>query len=182
MGLGSLSSTRTNKPSRASPTASGTSTATEPQPYEDAAISPYVIPASAPLMQAAPFQSSLGTGPGALVSGTCRAEMATTSTATGKLMKNTSRQDTASISHPPRNGPNAVATPPSPDHAPIAAIRSSSANEACRMARLPGVSSAPPTPCSARAAIRTPMPGATPHSSDASANHTVPTTNIFRRP
>ena len=141
-----------------------------------------MIPASAPLMQAAPLRSSLGTGPGALVSGTCLAEMATTTTASGRLMKNTSRQDTAAISHPPRNGPIAVATPPRPDHAPMAAIRSSSAKEACRMARLPGVSSAPPTPCKARAAISTPTFGAIPHSSDATANHTVPMTNTFRRP
>ena len=117
-----------------------------------------------------------------MLSGTCLAAMAITTAASGRLMKNTSRQDTASISHPPRNGPIAVATPPSPDHAPMAAIRSSSANEACRMARLPGVSSAPPTPCRARAAISTSTFGATPHSSDASANHTTPITNTFRRP
>ena len=117
-----------------------------------------------------------------MVSGTCRAEMAITTAASGRLMKKISRQDTASISHPPRNGPIAVATPPSPDHAPMAAIRSSSANEACRMARLPGVSSAPPTPCRARAAISTSTVGATPHSSDAAANQTMPMTNTFRRP
>ena len=141
-----------------------------------------MIPASAPLMQTAPLMSSRGTGPGDFVSGTCRAAMATTATASGRLMKNTSRQDTALISQPPTNGPIAVATPPSPDHAPIAAPRSSSAKDACKMARLPGVSSAPPTPCRARAAISTGAFGASPHSSDAMANHTVPMTNIFRRP
>ena len=141
-----------------------------------------MIPASAPLMHAAPLRSSLGTGPGDLVSGTCRAETAITTAASGRLMKNTSRQETALISQPPTNGPIAVATPPSPDHAPIAAIRSSWANDACKMARLPGVSSAPPTPCRARAAISTPAFGASPHSSEASANQTVPATNIFRRP
>ena len=133
-------------------------------------------------MASAPRMSSRGTGPGDLVSGTCLAAMAMTTAASGRLMKNTSRQDTASISHPPRNGPIAVATPPRPDHAPMAAIRSSSANEACRMARLPGVSSAPPTPCRARAAISTPAVGATPHSSDAAANQTMPITNTLRRP
>ena len=135
-------------------------------------------------MQAAPLVSSLGTGPGALVSGTCRAAMARTTTASGRLMKNTSRHpaDPVPISHPPRKGPIAVATPPSPDHAPIAAMRSSWAKDACRMARLPGVSSAPPTPCKARAAIRSPTSGATPHSSDATANHTVPIMNTLRRP
>ena len=143
-----------------------------------------MIPASAPLMQAAPLMSSLGTGPGDLVSGTCRAAMATTAAATGRLMKNTSRQPcgTALISNPPRSGPAAVATPPSPDHAPIAAPRSSSEKDACRMARLPGVSSAPPTPCRARAAMSTATFGASPHSSDAIANQTVPITNNFRRP
>ena len=44
---------------------------------------------------------------------------------TGRLMRNTARHDTASISQPPRNGPTAVATPASPDHAPIARPRSS---------------------------------------------------------
>ena len=50
------------------------------------------------------------------------------------------------------------------------------------MDRLPGVSSAPPTPCRARAAISTATFGASPHSSDAIANQMVPTTNILRRP
>jgi hypothetical protein len=97
-------------------------------------------------------------------------------------MKNTRRHDTALISQPPRNGPAAVAMPPSPDHAPMAAERWSLAKEACKMARLPGVSSAPPTPCRARAAISTGAFGARPHSSDATANHTVPSMNIRRRP
>ena len=42
------------------------------------------------------------------------------------------------------------------------------------MARLPGVSSAAPMPCTALAAIRTGASGAMPHSSDATANHTTP--------
>ena len=128
--------------------------------------------------------SSRGTGPGNFVSGTCLAVMATTNAASGRLMANTSRQPcgTALISNPPRSGPAAVATPPSPDQAPIAAPRSSSAKDACKIARLPGVSSAPPTPCRARAAMSTATFGASPHSSDAIANHTVPILNIFRRP
>lgn len=76
----------------------------------------------------------------------------------------------------------AVATPPSPDHAPLARARSSGANDAWRIARLPGVSRAAPTPCSARAAIRMPAVGATPQSREASANQMVPTTKTFRRP
>ena len=40
MGCDSLASTTMNRPSRISPAASGTSTDTDPHPYEDAAISP----------------------------------------------------------------------------------------------------------------------------------------------
>ena len=87
-----------------------------------------------------------------------------------------------STSQPPRNGPIAPAMPPSPDQAPIAAARSGPWNDAEIRARLPGVSKAPPTPCSARAAIRVPMSGASPHTSDARANHTTPTTKTRRRP
>src|ERR1700677_4544586 len=157
-------------------------TSGDAHPEEEAPISPYVIPASAPLMQTAPLRSSFGTGPGDFDSGTCLAAIASTATASGRLMKNTSRHDTALISQPPRKGPAAVAIPPSPDHAPIALDRSSGANEACRIARLPGVSSAPPTPCRARAAISTGALGARPHRRDAIANHTVPAMNIRRLP
>ena len=108
--------------------------------------------------------------------------MTSTATATGRLMKKISRQDTAPISQPPRNGPIAVATPPSPDQAPMAFERSSGANDAWRIDRLPGVSSAAPAPCSARAAIRNPAFGARPQASDASANQTVPIMKTFRRP
>ena len=110
--------------------------------------------------------------------------MATTAAATGRLMKNTRRHDTAliPISHPPRKGPTAVARPPSPDQAPIALERSSATKEACKMARLPGVSSAAPAPCRARARISVVASGASPHSSDARANQMVPITKTRRRP
>ena len=80
------------------------------------------------------------------------------------------------------NGPIAVPTPAYPDHAPMALPRSSGRNTASRMARLPGVSSAAPTPCSARARIRNVAPGATAHSRDATANQTTPITKTFLRP
>ena len=55
----------------------------------------------------------------------------------------------------------AAATPPSPDHAPMARARSPGLKLASIIARLPGVSSAPPTPWTSRAAIRKPALGAT---------------------
>ena len=76
----------------------------------------------------------------------------------------------------------APAMPPSPDQAPIAAARSGPWNDAEISARLPGVSSAPPTPCSALAATSVPMSGARPQASEARANHTTPMTNTRRLP
>ena len=75
-----------------------------------------------------------------------------------------SRQDTAAISQPPRNGPIAVPTPAKPVQAPMALLRSSWRNDASMIARLPGVSSAAPMPCTARATISIGAFGATPQS------------------
>jgi hypothetical protein len=97
-------------------------------------------------------------------------------------MRKISRQEAACTSQPPRNGPIAAVTPPSPDQAPIAGPRSEGRKLASMIARLPGVSRAPPTPWRARAAISASALGARPHSSDAAANQTTPMTKIRRRP
>ena len=76
----------------------------------------------------------------------------------------------------------ADATPLSPDHAPMARDRSSGRKLASRIARLPGVSSAPPTPCATRATTSSATFGAMPQASDATANTTTPTRNTSRRP
>jgi hypothetical protein len=69
-----------------------------------------------------------------------------------------------------------------PDQVPIALPRSSPSNDALMMARLPGVSSAPPSPCTARATTSASRDGASPHAIDARANTTVPMANTRRRP
>ena len=97
-------------------------------------------------------------------------------------MKKISRHETASTNQPPRRGPTAAATPPSPDHAPTAAPRPSGSKLAWMIARLPGVSSAAPMPWKARAAINVPAEGAIPHSSDPIANQITPISKIRRRP
>ena len=79
-------------------------------------------------------------------------------------------------------GPMAAATLPIPVQAPIAFGRSDATKAPWIMARLPGVSSAPPMPCSTRAMIRVSGLGARPHSKEAAANHAVPITNTRRRP
>ena len=64
----------------------------------------------------------------------------------------------------------------------MARARSSGRNDACRMARLAGVSSAPPTPWTTRAPMSSPALGARPQQADATANQTTPTEKMRLRP
>ena len=50
------------------------------------------------------------------------------------------------------------------------------------IARLPGIISAPPTPCTMRAPIRTSVVGANPQASDPSKTATIPAINTRLRP
>jgi hypothetical protein len=75
-----------------------------------------------------------------------------------------------------------MATPDRPDQAPMARARSAGANVASRIARLPGVSSAAPTPWSTLVMMRATTLGANPHAAEARANHTMPIRYTFRRP
>ncbi len=116
------------------------------------------------------------------LSGTCRAATAITIAASGRFSRKIQRQPGPSTSQPPRNGPTAADTPPRPDQRPTAAERSSGWNTAWSIASEPGVSSAPPMPCTARAAISTSMVGAAAQAADAAANQTTPSRKIRRRP
>lgn len=98
------------------------------------------------------------------------------------MIQKTHRQLATCTIHPPRNGATAPAMPPSPDHAPIARPRSAAPNDDWMIASAPGVSSAPPTPWRARAAMSARTSGASPHSRDASANQMTPTRNTRRLP
>ncbi len=64
----------------------------------------------------------------------------------------------------------------------MALPRSCPANDALMMARLPGTSSAPPAPCTARATISSWMLDARPHHSEAAVNSTTPMENTRLRP
>ena len=116
------------------------------------------------------------------LSGTQRSAASTTSTAIGRLRKKIQRQESASISQPPMNGPSAVDTPDSPAQAPIARPRSSGWKLAWSTDSDPGVSSAPPAPWRNRAAISQPVPWASPHSTEAAVNQTTPMRKMRRRP
>ena len=120
--------------------------------------------------------------PGDFDSGMQRRPSQMAPAATGRLRKKTTRHDQAVISHPPSSGPRAVVTPDNPAQAPIARPCSSSAKLDRRTARLPGMSNAAPTPCTARAATRAPIEGARPQAAEASANQATPATNVFLCP
>jgi len=130
----------------------------------------------------APGISSLRLPPSPQLSGTNKKEIAITAAAIGRLMKKTQRQERCWTSHPPRTGPIAAVIPVKPDHVPIALPRWSAGNAALMIARLPGTSMAPPTPCKARAAIRCRISGAKPHQADDAAKRNTPIVNTRRRP
>src|SRR6185437_582800 len=114
--------------------------------------------------------------------GTWRRVAHATAAATGTLIRKIGRQLPACGSHPPRNGAIAAETPLNPAHVPIAWVRSPGAKAASMIARLAGVISAPPIPCTARAAMSQPMLGAAAHSTDARVNQLKPARNTRRRP
>jgi hypothetical protein len=154
---------------RARPATASTASGAAAAPPAARTVSDQVSAASAAAASTVPGMSRPGGDSVSRLSGTCRSATTTTSAATGRLIRNTARQ-VHSTSQPPTNGPTAPAIPPSPDQAPIAAARSGPRNDAEISARLPGVSSAPPTPCRARPATSSSRFGADPHSSDATAN------------
>ena len=64
----------------------------------------------------------------------------------------------------------------------MALPRTSSANDALMIARLPGTSSAPPMPCTARATISSSMLEARPHHTEAAVKSVTPIANMRLRP
>ena len=157
-------------------------TAESVQPRVPASVSAHVAAPRLTTASPEPTTSGPRAACGSRDSGTDAKAHTTTRAATGTLMRNAQRHPGPSTNQPPRNGPIAPATPPSPDHAPTALARSRSRKLACRIARLPGVSNAAPMPWSTRAPMSTSTLGAAPHNSDAPANQIVPIRNTLRRP
>ena len=100
----------------------------------------------------------------------------------GRLIRNSQRQEAIARSSPPASGPITLAIAPNAVHVPIAAPRSSSSKVATITASELGVSSAPATPWSARAAISTPIEGASAHSSEAAPKPATPSVKMRRSP
>ncbi len=116
------------------------------------------------------------------LSGTCQRVRANTAAPRGRFMKNAHLQEAFCTSHPPSTGPIAAVMDVKPDHVPIARPRSSAGKFTLINARLPGTSSAPPTPCTPRAITSCHTFGASPHQADAAQNNTTPAAKTVRRP
>ena len=92
------------------------------------------------------------------------------------------RHEIASTISPPASGPMAAPIPESDAHRPMARPRSDGSNDAVRIARLLGTSSAPPMPWMPRATSNSNRVGASPHSIEPVVNTIKPSRSARRRP
>ena len=100
----------------------------------------------------------------------------------GRLIRKIQRHDAESTSWPPTTGPSTVPMPPHAVQAPTACPRSDSEKVRTITASAAGVSSAPESPCSARAATSASIVGAIAHSTEVTPNPITPATNTRRSP
>ena len=91
-------------------------------------------------------------------------------------------QEVPSTTAPPTSGPMAMARPPTAPHAPRARPRRAGGTAADSRVSVSGMTTAAPTPWSARAAISQLMPGARAAAADPVVNRPRPATNTRRRP
>src|SRR5262245_7315222 len=131
IGCRTLRSATTKPASDARPTALADSTRAV-APRSPPSISAQVTPAKPTAVNVAPTMSRPRSAERSRVSGTCRSDTATTAIARGTLIRKISRHEPAPMSHPPKKGAMAPATPDRPDHAPTARPRSRAANERAR--------------------------------------------------
>ncbi len=150
-------------------------------PLAAASVKPYTALPSASVINAAPGQSMRPVAWASLVSGTF-AQAITTMIAIGTLIQNTARQENCSTRNPPNAGPIAEVIDVNPAQVPIAAPRAVPDQSALMIAKLPGMSIAPPTPCNTRAPTSVSRLGATAAMIDATVKITTPTTYNLRRP
>ena len=92
------------------------------------------------------------------------------------------RHDAASTSCPPTSGPSTVPMPPQAVQAPTARPRSSGRNVDTITASAAGVSTAPATPCSARASTSSSIVGASAQNSEVTPKPATPSANTRRSP
>ena len=100
----------------------------------------------------------------------------------GTLSQKIHCHEMPSTTAPPTSGPIATAKPAMPDQAPSAAPRRSAETAPLRIVSVSGVTIAPPSPCSARAAMSHSVDGARAAIADAAVKIVRPIRNIRFRP
>ncbi len=163
-------------------TAKPATTGALPSPWTPPSISEPASAASARIAVSWPGRS-IDREPERGVSPAYRSASAMPSAPIGTLMKKIARQPSAAIRRPPTSGPPDRAMLAPAAHRPIARPRRSGSGWAWRSSvREHGTRIAAPTPCTARAAISAPIPGAPPHAIDAIVNSANPATYTRRAP
>src|ERR1700716_3697478 len=147
-----LPSRHTNTPRRRIPPIAANHDEAYDSLDSDALVSAQVSNPSATVARPAPAASSAAAPLDSLRSSTYFQAKYPAAAAIGTLRRKIVRHPTVSTTHPPRMGPKAPARAPAAAQVPIARPRASPVNAPPRMARLLGMSSAAPSPCSARAA------------------------------
>src|SRR6202012_5706856 len=120
--------------------------------------------------------------PSLLLSGTLRHNINNAAAPIGILIKKIYRHNPASASAPPNIGPPTGTTVVTEDHTPMAFPFSFSSMAAEISDNLPGIISAPPTPCTIRHRINTVVSGQTPQAAAPIINTPMPAINILFRP
>jgi hypothetical protein len=106
----------------------------------------------------------------------------TANAASGALRRKSHRHDSAVATKPATSGPTAEPIAPVALQMPIAVPRRSGGNASLTIDSEVAVTNAAPSPCTARAAINTPVPGARPAISEPTANTAAPMVITRRRP
>lgn len=119
---------------------------------------------------------------GFLDSGTSATTATRPSAATGRLIRKIAPHQKWFSMKPPMSGPVAKPSEFTAAQMPIAFGCSSGAKICIATARVVVISSAPPTPMPARAAINWAVESASPATSDPTPNRISPATSIFLRP
>ena len=110
------------------------------------------MPSSPPLASATPGRSRCMFGPRLSVSRACAS--GATTRPIGTLIQKIHCQESPLTTAPPMTGPSATPRPLTPDQMPSATPRCPSGNASESSVSVSGNTSAPPAPCTARAAIR----------------------------
>ena len=151
-----------------------------PQPTWLPRTRPHTIPSRPALARPRPGRSSEPFGP--RLSRRRSAASGISARPIGTFSQKIHCQEMPSTTAPPTSGPIATASPLIPPQAPRTSPRRSGETAALRIVSVSGVTIAPPTPWTARAAISHSIDGASAAAAEAAVKMPRPITNRRRRP